>query len=247
MKTPGTNSGTGAWQKMWRLAVEAELQRMIDEFIRFLAGELVSICKSERSLRELLQSDFDNWTERNNQIKKLRKKNEDARTLVADGSISGTATGTASVTASAITATDSAKISKGKSPAKRATTTTTPAPDPSSSSAPAPTSLPPPPPRSRLPAKAPKDDSFIPWTSGHFPLIEQYKPDYELWPSFQQGYNLYGELSMNIHTYNESYVVHDVNFTKSQRAILKWLEPEVVDGEGKGDVNWEGEWARRGF
>ena len=54
---------------------------------------------------------------------------------------------------------------------------------------------------------------------------------------------MYGKLNANFHQYNESYVIGDVNFSKTQRVILRWLTPDV-DLEKK-DVVWENEIYRR--
>ena len=64
-------------------------------------------------------------------------------------------------------------------------------------------------------------------TTGQYARVQTYNPEYDKWPSFQHGDNLYSELSTNIHSYNKSYNVEEINFTQSHRIILEWLSPDL--------------------
>ena len=285
--TPGTNSATGAWQKMWRLAVEAELDRMIVEYIdpqspllapptisgttsttglatgsaagsAATAGAPVSVPtstgigigaamsttapasapittasatgvtpivatpavpghntaansatvntpKPPRSLKKLLQSDFDYWTHKHRSQTDPLEIARKSKTVPTGAGLTTSVYVPAGVAVAAGLPVKSGKI---------ATATST-------------------------------------WTTGKYVRIETFTPPYGEWQSFSHGHTLYGELSNNIHTYEKSYDINETNFTKSQRTILEWstprdLEKSLEDGRMKWEtVDWEKQWTKR--
>ena len=210
----GTNSGTGAWQKMWRLAVEYELDRMIIDHINPPIPAVHPVPPAggsppaipPPSLRALLEQDFTYWAKQSAQ-------------LIADkaaGNVPTVVPPPPAVPAGG--SAQAAPVSGGAAPL---------------------------PPRGKRPKGALTAGI---WTTGNYIRVEIYKPDYETWPSFQCGYNLYGELSGNIHTYNRSYDIHEINFTKSYRNVFEWLKPDAnaIDPNTK-EVDWKKLWTNRGL
>ena len=77
--------------------------------------------------------------------------------------------------------------------------------------------------------------------------------DYENWPGYKRGLQLYGELSGTIHQYNDTsrqlYNIKDSNWSRSDRAILAALQPSnfVTLPDGSSDVDWDQERRKHGL
>ncbi|MCJ1428463.1 hypothetical protein MMC29_006373 [Sticta canariensis] len=212
-------SATSAWQRMWTLAVERELEEMIDDYIKtFNPGHPSTAANTAPA----------------------------ASAMVPVTSAAATpSTGTTSSSA-ASTAIPSASSTTGSAPLVTppslrellqsdfrfwAKSNLNPNPGKNNTNSPG--------------RKKGKKGS---WPTAQFPQVKSYQPEYDKWPSFTQGYNFYSELSANIHTYNRSFDIQEINFTKSQRDILKWLkpDPDAIDPQSK-EVDWRKVWVNRGL
>ena len=78
--------------------------------------------------------------------------------------------------------------------------------------------------------------------------------NFEEWPCYKRGLQLYGELSSNIHKYDDMkfspYDIDDSNWSRSERIMLKALKPKHWEKSPDGeilDVNWTKERAVRGL
>ena len=77
--------------------------------------------------------------------------------------------------------------------------------------------------------------------------------EYENWPGYKRGLQLYGELSGTIHQYNNTsrqlYDIKDSNWSKSDRVILAALQPShfVTLPDGSSDVDWDQERRKHGL
>ena len=77
--------------------------------------------------------------------------------------------------------------------------------------------------------------------------------EYENWPGYKRGLQLYGELSGTIHQYNDTsrqlYNIKDSNWSKSDRVILAALQPSnfVTLPDGSSDVDWDKERQKHGL
>lgn len=77
--------------------------------------------------------------------------------------------------------------------------------------------------------------------------------EYENWPGYKRGLQLYGELSGTIHQYNDTsrqlYNIKDSNWSKSDRVILTALQPShfVTLPDGSSDVDWDKERQKHGL
>ena len=233
-QTPGKKSATGAWQKMWRLAVEAELDRMIVEYIDpespLLAPPTISgtthntsansatvnTPKFPRSLKELLQSDFDYWTSQHRSKTDRLEVARQSKNVPTFAIGTGSAHVPAGVAVVAGVTFTNGTIALATSPVQ-------------------------------IPANG------ATWRTGKYVRVEYFGLNYDKWPSFSHGHTLYGELSNNIHTYEKSYDIDETNFTKSQRTILEWLAPRdleksLEDGRMKWEtVGWQNQWTKRGL
>ncbi len=281
----GTDSGSGAWQKTWRLAVEAELDRMIIDYVNppnpGLAGTTPATSAIAAGPSAVAVPSASS-------MPAAPAAPAATATLAAPSAAATPLAGTAPSAATA-PAIPSASVSSGStlsatSPSLRELlqsdfeywaggqqqlitdkgNKTVPSIMPNTNvtatgtvggaaggaavtagTAPGTASGMPAPPRPKRPKRAPVPS--VTWTTGNFIRVEVYKPDYETWPSFLQGYNLYSELSSNIHTYRKSYDIQETNFTKSQRVILNWLNPtDAIDPKTK-EVSWEKVWKNRGL
>lgn len=85
-------------------------------------------------------------------------------------------------------------------------------------------------------------------STGNFQTVNGFKPDYEVWPSFQRGDSMYHDLSRNIHQYGKSYEVHEINFSNSDMSIFAWLKPDPKDFDpDTKEVDWIAVWEKRGL
>ena len=244
-KTPGTtNSATGAWQKMWRLAVEAELNRMLVDYIdpqsSLLASSTTSGTTSATGVTAIgatpavpghntsANSATVNTPKPPHSLRKLLQSDFDYWTSkqkstsdlqVAKNKNKKVPTGAGlprPAVPAGVAVVDGVTVTGGN--IALATPTANP------------------PPNGR---------------TGKYVRVEFYPPPYDKWPSFSHGHTLYGELSSNIHTYQKSYDIDETNFTKSQRTILEWLAPRdlaksLEDGRVMWEtVDWEEQWAKR--
>ncbi len=78
--------------------------------------------------------------------------------------------------------------------------------------------------------------------------------DFEEWLCYKRGLSLYGELSSNIHNYDDMkfspYDIDDSNWSRSERIMLKALAPEHWKNSPDGaisDVDWTAERKGRGL
>ena len=77
--------------------------------------------------------------------------------------------------------------------------------------------------------------------------------EYEKWPGYKRGLQLYGELSVTIHQYNDTsrqlYNIKDSNWSNSDRVILAALQPShfVTLPDGSSDVYWDEERKKHGL
>lgn len=243
-KPQGTHSATAAWQKMWKFAVEAELDRMIVEYIDPESPLLalpppttsgttsanpatVNQPKPPRSLKKLLQSDFDYWTSQHRSRKALLEIARQSKNVPTVADHTGKADVPAGVAVVAGVTVTSGTVALAAPKAQTPAINTMPA---SKAQTPA---------LNTMPAT---------WTTGKYVRVESYRPPYDKWPSFSHGHTLYGELSNNIHTYQKSYDIDETNFTKSQRTILEWLDPRDLDKsleDGRETVDWQDQWTKR--
>ena len=243
VKLPGTDSGTGAWQKMWRLAVEDELDRMIEGYINSTGPALPPPSTKKVSPQAGVSA---------------TGATSSATIMVSKGPPLGSTHSKKPPSLRALLQSDFDHWSKGSSQLakdkndKKVPTTKPVALQavPGGAGGPAISGAVPPThgPKCKKPKGIPSHSGT--WTTGNFIRVEVYKPDYETWRSFQTGYNLYGELSANIHTYGKSFDVHEINFTKSHRIILQWLNPKTGNADSdfeSGDVNWEQVWRNKGL
>ncbi|MCJ1457880.1 hypothetical protein MMC28_008249 [Mycoblastus sanguinarius] len=229
----GTNSGTGAWQKTWRLAVEYELDKMLVDYIKppppaiAPAKSTITAPPAAGTLGTGATSSTSATLSANSTTSLTPSKSPPSLRALLQSDFDGWAKGSKQLNND-----KNAKIVPTAMPA-------VPGAAPNMAGGPAGAASTPSAPRTKRPKGAPPLPGT--WTTGNFILVESYKPDYETWPSFQTGYNLYGELSANIHTYGKSYDIHEINFTKSHRIILQWLNPKVgpISDPKAEKVNWE--------
>ncbi|CAF9942048.1 MAG: hypothetical protein HETSPECPRED_004720 [Heterodermia speciosa] len=253
--SPRTSSATGVWQKMWRLAVEAELDRMLVEYIDpqslLLAPSTTSGTTSATGVAAIgtttavpshntsANSATVNTPKPPHSLKKLlqsdfdywtskQKSTSDLQVAKKNKNVPTGAglTGPADVPAGVA-------VVAGANGTVVAGVTVT-----GGNIALATSTVQPPP-------------NGASWTTGKYVRVEFYKPPYDKWSSFSYGHTLYGELSSNIHTYQKSYDIDETNFTKSQRTILEWLAPRDLAKSLEDrrvmweTVDWEEQWARR--
>ena len=244
----GTNSGTGAWEKMWKLSVERELDSMIADYIIppnsvplpatstttvSPAGGIpaIGVTSTLSAAPSAISTPSSTPPPASSYLRALLQSDfsywaKACTQLNTDKKNKNVRTATSTNTAGA-----GAAAGPGSGSAVTGSTSA-----------------------GTAPAKAPRRPKAAPpaavqtWTTGNFFQVDFYKPDYETWPSFQQGLNLYSELSANIHTYNKSYEIHEMNFTRSHRLILQWLKPDLdtIDPNTK-KVDWEKVWKKRGL
>ncbi|KAF2809974.1 uncharacterized protein BDZ99DRAFT_570606 [Mytilinidion resinicola] len=198
----GTASATGAWQMMWKLAMETELDKTIVDYINPLNPALLPATSTTTASSAA----------------------STLATPVAGAVLSCSSTTNPTPLAAppsfrvllqldfSFWAKACVQLRNAKNPP-----TITGGTAPSTAPGTAPVTAAPPLAKHRKWASPPS------WTTtGNFnQTVEVYKPEYWTWPSFRHGYDLYSELSANIHTYNKSYDIHEINFTRNSRLILK--------------------------
>ncbi|MCJ1382114.1 hypothetical protein MMC17_005226 [Xylographa soralifera] len=237
---PGTNSSTGAWQKMWRLAVEAELDRMIVEYIdpnspllRSTAGAAIAPAAGATQATATAVTTLTAGATPNTllassttgpitsttppSLRKLLQWDFDYWAKNNKGPLNSdkknmTVPPGAVAGVAAVAAGVALTAAEAKA-AKAATAAAAGAGGGGGGGA-----------RAGAGAARGRGGSS---TTGRYVRVETYDPEYDTWPSFSYGNSLYSELSSSIHKYNRSYNIEEINFTESQRIILQWLSPDL--------------------
>lgn len=239
----GTNSGSGAWQKTWKFAVEDELEKMMTEYITAKGASQPAPSATNASTTPAPSAAGPSATGAPSSAPAI---------LPPSSSTHSSVNSATPPSLRALLQSDFNNWASYSQQLKTAQSVPTAMPAATGTASNPPT-IPPAPHAKRPQGRGAPPAIPGPWTTGRLPCIENFKPHYETWPSFQTGYNLYSELSGNIHTYGNRYEVNEINFTKSHRIILKWLNPKLGVPSGgttaatDGEVDWDAMWTSRGL